>query len=181
MTTTTVLSELAGDYVLDAARSRTGFVARHTMGTRVRGHFEAFEGSAHLDGDDPSRSSAELTVRAASIQTHNPKRDEPLRTKFLDADAYPYLTFLSTRVAQVDGTRFEVTGDLTVRGVTKPVTVGFELTGAEQDPAHGLRVAFRGSVTINRKDWGVNWNAATGVMVAASVTLEFDVVAVRRS
>lgn len=179
MTTTTALTELAGDYVLDAARSRTGFVARHTMGTRVRGHFESFEGSAHLDGDDPSRSSAELTIQAASIQTHNPKRDDPLRAKFLDAEAHPYITFLSTRVAQVDGTRFKVAGDLTVRGVTKPVTVDFELTGAEEDPANGLRVGFRGSVTINRKDWGVNWNAATGVMVGAKVTLEFDVAVVR--
>ncbi|WJV44227.1 YceI family protein [Streptomyces flavofungini] len=181
MTTTTVLSELAGDYVIDPARSRTGFVARHTMGTRVRGHFESFEGGAHLDGDDPSRSSAELSVRAASIQTHNPQRDEPLRTKFLDAVNHPYITFLSTRVTQVDGTRFKVTGDLTVRGVTKTVTVDFELTGAEQDPVDGLRAGFRGSVTIDRKDWGVNWNAATGVMVAAKVTLEFDVAAVRRS
>ncbi|MFD9883280.1 YceI family protein [Streptomyces alboflavus] len=181
MTTTTALSELAGDYVLDAARSRVGFVARHTMGTRVRGHFDSFEGGAHMDGDDPSRSSAGLTVQAASIQTHNPKRDEPLRAKFLDADAHPFITFLSTRVAQVDGTRFEVTGDLTVRGVTKPVTVDVELTGAEHDPADGLRVGLRGGVTINRKAWGVNWNAATGVMVGAKVTLEFDIVVVRRS
>lgn len=181
MTTTTVLSELAGDYVLDTTRSRTGFVARHTLGSRVHGHFASFEGSAHLNGDDPSRSSAELAIRAASVQTRNPQRDEHLRTKFLDADGHPDILFLSTRVTQVDGTRFKVTGDLTVRGVTKPVTVDFELTGAEHDAADGFRVGFKGSVTINRKDWGVNWNASTAFMIGAQVTLEFDVVAIRRS
>ncbi|GHC68269.1 YceI family protein [Streptomyces flavofungini] len=181
MTTTTALSELAGDYVLDTARSRTGFVARHTLGGRVRGHFASFEGSAHLNGDDPSRSSAELAIRAASIQTHNPQRDEHLRTRFLDADSHPDILFLSTRVTQVDGSRFKVTGDLTVRGVTKPVTVDFELTGAEHDAADGFRVDFKGRVTINRKDWGVKGNASTALLVAAKVTLEFDVAAIRRS
>ncbi|MEV4172538.1 YceI family protein [Nonomuraea sp. NPDC049709] len=176
MTTTTPLSALTGDYVLDTARTRIGFVARHTMATRVRGHFDAFEGHVHLDGDDPSRSSAELTVRARSIQTRNRRRDEHLRRRFLGLDDHPTVTFVSAGVERAGDTRFRMTGDLTIRGVTRPVTVDFELTGARGD-----QVAFRGGVTVNRMDWGVNWNAATAVMVGPEVRLELDVVAIRRS
>jgi polyisoprenoid-binding protein YceI len=181
MTTTTKLSELTGDYVLDTAHTRIGFVARHTMATKVRGQFDEFEGSTHLDGDDPSKSSAELTIQAKSIQTRNQQRDQALRSKFLDMDNQPAITFTSTGVEQVDETNFKVTGDLTIRGVTKPLTVDFELTGAENDPWGNFRVGFEGSVTISRKDWGVNWNAATGVLVSEKVMLEFDVAAIRQS
>jgi polyisoprenoid-binding protein YceI len=180
MTTTTKPSKLTGDYVLDTAHTRIGFVARAAMATKVRGQFDEFEGSARLDGDDPSKSSAELTIQAKSIQTRNQRRDEDLRSKFLDMGNHPTITFTSTGVKQVDETKFKVTGRLTIRGVTKPVNVDFELTGAENSSGN-FRVAFEGSVTINRKDWGVNWNAATGVLVSEKVTLEFDVVAIRQS
>ncbi|MGY6650674.1 YceI family protein [Amycolatopsis sp. TRM77291] len=174
--TMTTLSELTGDYVLDTAGTRIGFVARHTMGTRVHGRFDLFEGGAHLDGDDPSKSSGRLVIQAKSIQTRNERRDEQLSAKFLGAGDHPVITFTTIAVDQVGETGFDVAGDLTIRGVTKPVTVGFELTGAEND----RRVAFRGGVTISRGDWGVNWNAATGVMVGAKVRLELDVVLIRR-
>jgi polyisoprenoid-binding protein YceI len=180
MTTTTRLSELTGDYVLDTAHTRIGFIARHTMATKVPGQFGEFEGSAHLDGDDPSKSSAQLTIAAKSIQTRNRQRDEALRSKFLDMDNHPTITFTSTKVEQADDTNFTVTGDLTIRSMTKPVTVDFKLTGAKTDPSGNSRVSFAGSVTINRKDWGVHWNAATG-MVSKKVTLEFDVAAIRQS
>ncbi len=185
MTTTTKLSELTGDYVLDTAHTRIGFFARHAMVTKVRGQFDEFEGSAHLDGDDPSKSSAQLTIQAKSIQTSNQQRDDRLRSNdFLDMDNHPTITFTSTKVEQVDGTNFKITGDLTIRGVTKPVTVDFELAGAENDPWGNFRVGFEGKVTINRKDWGVSWNAALesgGVLVSDEVTLEFDVAAIRQS
>ncbi|MER6947508.1 YceI family protein [Nonomuraea sp. NPDC000554] len=181
MTTTTTLSELTGDYVLDTAHTRIGFVARHTMATRVRGQFDAFEGSAHLDGDDPSKSSVQLTIQAKSIQTRHQQRDDQLRSTFLEVDDHPAITFTSTKVEQVDATTFKAAGDLTIRGVTKPVAVDFELTGAEDDPRGDFRVGFEGSITINRKDWGVNWNAATTVLVSPKVTLEFDVAAIRQS
>ncbi|MEV0389837.1 YceI family protein [Nonomuraea sp. NPDC050643] len=180
MTTTARLSELTGDYVLDTARTRIGFVARHTMATRVRGWFDAFEGSAHLDGDDPSKSSARLTIQAKSIQTRNQQRDDQLRSMFLDVDAHATITFTATGVEQAGRTTFKVSGDLTIRGVTKPVTVDFELTGAENDSRGRLRVGFRGGVTINRKDWAVNWNAVTGVLVSEKVTLELDIAAIRQ-
>lgn len=184
MTATTKLSELTGDYVLDTAHPRIGFVVRQAMVTKVRGQFDEFEGKAHLDGDDPSKSSAQLTIQTKSIQTRIQRRNDHLRRAFLDTDNHPTITFTSTKVEQVDGTNFKVTGDLTIRGVTKPVTVDFELTGAESDPWGDFRVGFEGKVTINRKDWGVSWNAALeggGVLVGEKVTLELDVAAVRQS
>ena len=184
MTTTTKLSELTGDYVLDTARTRIGFAARQAMLTKVRGQFDEFEGTAHLDGDDPSKSSVQLTIQARSIQTRNERRDAHLGSAFLDVSDHPAITFASTGVAQISGTTFTVTGDLTIRGVTRPVTVDFELTGTEHDPRGNFLVGFEGKTTINRKDWGASWNAVLeggGVLVSEKVTLEFDVAAVRQS
>ncbi|MGP4086678.1 YceI family protein [Streptomyces sp. KR55] len=179
MTTTTELSEMTGDYVLDSAHTRIGFVARAAMITKVRGQFDEFEGSAHLDGDDPAQSSAELTIQAKSVQTRNQRRDDHLRSNvFLDVDNRRTISFISIGVEQVDETNFKVTGDLTVRGVTKQVTVDFELTGAENDPRGRFRVGFHGKATINRKDWGVGWGRG---VVSEKVTLDFDVAAIRQS
>ncbi|MFI6638761.1 YceI family protein [Streptomyces sp. NPDC050504] len=180
MSTTIELGELTGDYVLDTARTRVGFVARHTLGSRVRGHFEEFEGGARLDGDRPARSSAWLVIRAASIRTGNRQRDEQLCGTFLDAAGHPSLTFASAEVTRLDGSRFRVTGDLTIRGTTRPVTFDLELTGAGSEPHGGHRVAFRGGVTVDRGEWGVNWNALTSLLLSPKVTLEFDVTAIRQ-
>jgi polyisoprenoid-binding protein YceI len=185
MTTTTKLSELTGDYILDTAHTQIGFVARHAMVTKVRGQFDEFEGSAHLDGDDPSKSTAQLTIQAKSIQTRNQQRDDHLRSNdFLDMDNHPAITFTSTGVEQVDDSNFKVTGDLTIRGVSKPVTVDFELTGTATDPFGNFRVGFEGRTVINRKDWGVNWNAALeggGILVSEKVALEFEISAIKQS
>ncbi|MFG3272163.1 YceI family protein [Streptomyces luteogriseus] len=179
MTTATALGELTGDYVLDPARTRIGFTARAALVSKVRGRFDAFEGSARLDGGSPSASAVRLTIRAASVQTRNAKRDAHLRSgDFLDAESHPALAFASTRVEQTGGTRFAVTGDLTVRGVTRQVTVDFELTGSGRDPQGGRLAAFTGRTVIDRHDWGVS--GARG-MVGRKVTLEFDVTAVRRT
>ncbi|SMQ17688.1 Polyisoprenoid-binding protein YceI [Streptomyces sp. Ag82_O1-12] len=180
MTTATALGELTGDYVLDTDRTRIGFTARAALVGKVRGRFEAFEGSARLDGGSPSQSAVRLTIRAASVQTRNTKRDDHLRSgDFLDAESHPALTFASTRVEPTGGTGFRVTGDLTVRGVTRQVTVDFELTGSGRDPQGGGHLAaFTGRTVIDRHDWGVS--GARG-MVGRKVTLEFDVMAVRRS
>ncbi|MGW7071701.1 YceI family protein [Streptomyces sp. NPDC054855] len=180
MPTTISVGELTGAYVLDAAHSRIGFVGRHTLSTRVRGEFEEYEGSAYLFGDHPSKSSAHLTIRASSLRTHQRQRDDQLRGTFLDTDNHPAIVFASTEVRPVGETAYRVTGDLTMRGVTKPVTLHVELTAAETDTRGDLRVGFLGRATINRKDWGLNWNAATSVLVSPKVTLEFDVIAVRQ-
>ncbi|YCK38232.1 YceI family protein [Actinomadura sp. ATCC 39365] len=177
-TTRTTLSELTGDYVLDPAHTRIGFVARHTMGSRVHGQFDEFEGGAYLDGDEPSKSSARLTIQAKSIQTRNAQRDGQLSGRFLRADDHPAITFTSAAVSQTGPVTFKVAGDLTIRGVTRPVTLDFELTGAENDRSGDRRVTLRGGTVISRRDWGVDWNAAIGVMVGGKVKLEFDVVLV---
>ncbi len=168
-------SMLTGDYVLDTAHTRIGFVARHTMATKVRGHFEKYEGAVHLDGDDPTRSNVALTIQAESIQTRNKQRDGQLRGNFLDDRNHPVITFTSTKVEQAGESTYEVSGDLTIRGVTKPLTMTFELIAAENEAWGRYRVCFAGGVTINRMDWGVNWNAATGLLVKEKVILEFDV------
>ena len=174
MTMTTKLSELTGDYVLDAERTRIGFVARHRMGTRVRGRFAVFEGVVRLDGDDPSASSARLTIQADTVDTGNKQRDDQLSRTFLAAATYPAVSFVSTKVEQTGATTFDVTGDLTMRGVTHPVTVPFELIEADGD------VTFKATRTINRMQWQVNWNALTTVMVSPDVILDLQHTATRR-
>ncbi|MFD1938730.1 MULTISPECIES: YceI family protein [Nonomuraea] len=184
MTTTIVLNDLTGGYTLDPAHTRIRFLARHTIGPKVRGQFDQFKGGAYLDGGDPSESSVELTIQAGSIQTHNRQRDEYLRSKFLNLADHPTITFTSREVKQVGETTFKLTGALTIRGVTNPITVNLELTSAEHDPSSddlssNLRVHFKGSATINRKDWGVNWTAAAG-LVSKTVALELDIAAIRQ-
>ncbi|MDT0389070.1 YceI family protein [Streptomyces sp. DSM 41921] len=178
MTTATPLGEVTGDYVLDTARTRIGFTARAALVSKVRGDFEAFDGGARLDGGTPSASSVRLTVRTASVRTRNRKRDEHLRGgDFLDVGTHPVLTFASTGVEQVGPAGFQVTGDLTVRGVTRPVTVDFTLTGAGADSSGSFRASFLGRAVIDRADWGVSGG---GAMIGRKVTLEFDVTAVRQ-
>jgi len=177
------LTDLTGTWTLDPAHTRIGFVARHAMVTKVRGSFNEFEGTAVLDGANPANSHAEVTIKAASIDTRNAQRDEHLRSNdFLAMQEHPEITFISTGVRQVDDTTFELTGDLTIRGVTRSVTIQFTFEGAAKDPFGNLRAGFEGSVAINRKDWGVNWNAALeggGVLVSDRVTLEFEISAIK--
>ena len=179
------LTDLTGTWTLDPAHTRIGFVARHAMVTKVRGSFNEFEGTAVLDGANPASSHAEVTIKAASIDTRNAQRDEHLRSNdFLAMQEHPEITFISTGVRQVGETTFELTGDLTIRGVTKSVTIPFTFEGAATDPFGNLRAGFEGSVAINRKDWGVNWNAALeggGVLVSDRVTLEFEVSAIKNA
>ena len=178
------LTELTGTYTLDPAHTRIGFVARHAMVTKVRGAFNEFTGTAVLDGASPANSSVEVTIEAASIDTRNAQRDEHLRSNdFLAMQEYPKITFASTGVRQVDDATFEVTGDLTIKGVTHPVTIPFTFEGAVKDPFGNQRAGFEGSVTINRKDYGVTWNAPLeggGVLVSDKVVLEFEVSAIKQ-
>ena len=183
--TAVVPAELTGTFTIDPTHSRIGFVARHAMVTKVRGAFTEFSGSATLDATNPEASSAELTIAVASIDTANAQRDEHLRTNdFFDAPTYPEITFRSTGVEVLGADAFALTGDLTIKGTTKPVTVEFEHTGVATDPYGNLRAGFEGKAVINRKDWGVNWNAALetgGVLVSEKITLEFDVSAIRNA
>ena len=179
------VTELSGNYSIDASHSRLGFQARHAMVTNVRGHFEEFEGVATLDQDDPSRSSVTITVQMASITTSNQQREDHLRSPdFFDAPAYPTMTFQSTSVAKSGDDTFTVVGDLTIKDVTKPVTVELELTGAAKDPWGMTRVGFEGSAVINRKDWGLVWNTALetgGVLVSEKIKLDFELALVKNA
>jgi polyisoprenoid-binding protein YceI len=180
---TTTLSHLSGSYVLDPAHTRIGFVARHAMVTKVRGQFNDFEGSGVVDASDFTKSTVTVTIQAASIDTRNEQRDAHLRSNdFLAMEEYPQITFASTGIHQTGPTSVELTGDLTIRGVTNTVTIPFEFEGAATDPYGNLRVGFEGSVVINRKDYGVTWNVALetgGVLVSDKVTLEFEVSAIK--
>lgn len=182
-TATAPTKSLTGTYAIDPAHSRIGFVARHAMVTKVRGSFNEFEGSGYFDAEDPSRSHLELTIEATSIDTRNADRDAHLRSNdFFDMESYPQLRFASTSVEQVGDTEYRVTGDLTIKDVTQPVTLDLEFTGAAVDPFDNQRIGFEGQTTVNRKDWGVNWNAALeagGVLVSDKVTLELEVSAIR--
>jgi polyisoprenoid-binding protein YceI len=180
-----VLTELTGTYTVDPAHTRIGFVARHAMVTKVRGSFDEFAGTAVLDGANPANSRVEVTIEAASIDTRNAQRDEHLRgNDFLAMKEYPKITFASTGVRQAGETTFEVTGDLTIKGVTNEITIPFEFEGAATDPFGNQRVGFEGAVTINRRDYGVTWNAALeggGVLVSDKVTLEFEISAIKNA
>ena len=179
------LEQLTGDYTIDPSHTRIGFVARHAMVTKVRGQFNEFEGTIHVDGTNPANSSGQVTIVAKSIDTRNADRDAHLRSNdFFAMDEYPEISFAATSVEPIGGNEYRVTGDLTIKGVTRPVTIDFEHTGSATDPFGNQRIGFEGSVQVNRKDWGVNWNAALeagGVLVSEKATLELDISAIKNA
>jgi polyisoprenoid-binding protein YceI len=178
---TKAVQDITGDYVLDASHTRIGFSARHAMVTTVRGQFDEFEGTAHVDAANPAASSVSVTIRAASVTTGNEQRDGHLKTgDFFDVEKHEDITFVSTQVSR-DGDVWTITGDLTINGIARPVTIPFEETGSAKDPYGNLRVGFEGAATLNRADWGLNFNAALetgGVLVSEKIKLEFDISAI---
>ncbi len=182
--TTPALADISGDYTLDTAHSRLGFVARHAMVTKVRGAFGDWSGTAQIDTANPAASSVRLAIRTASVDTGVADRDGHLRSgDFFDVEQFPEMTFVSTAVTR-DGDEWSITGDLTIKGVSKPVTIVFTEHGSAKDPFGNLRVGFEGDVTVNRKDWGLTWNAALetgGILVSEKVKLEFDISAIRNA
>lgn len=180
----TTPAALSGVYVLDPTHTRLGFVARHAMVTKVRGQFTDYSADITLDFEDPTRSRAAVTIQVASIDTSNTQRDEHLRANdFFDVPTYPTITFTSTGVTRVGDDTFVLVGDLTIKDVTKTVEVEFEHTGTARDPWGQTRAGFEGRAVINRKDWGVNFNAALetgGLLVSEKITLEFDLSAVKQ-
>lgn len=181
--TTQTLTTLSGRYTLDPTHSRIGFTARHAMITKVRGAFNAFEGSAVLDFDNPANSTANVSIDVASIDTRNGQRDGHLRTNdFFDAPNFPTITFVATGVRPIDDEHYALTGDLTIKGTTKSITIDFEYTGTAKDLYGNTRVGFEGSAAINRSDFGVTFNAALetgGVIVSEKIALEFEISAVK--
>lgn len=181
--TTATTSSLTGTYSIDASHSQIGFGARHAMVTKVRGQFNEFTGTGLFDAENPANSNLQVVIQAKSIDTRNADRDAHLRSNdFFDMDTYPEIKFASTSFSKVDAETYSVTGDLTIKDVTKSITFDLDFTGTAVDPWGNTRVGFEGKTTVNRKDWGVNWNAALeagGVLVGEKVTLEFEISAVR--
>jgi polyisoprenoid-binding protein YceI len=179
---TSALEDVTGDYSLDATHTRIGFSARHAMITTVRGQFDEFEGSAHLDLNNPAASRANVRIKVASVSTGQDQRDDHLRTgDFFDAEVFPEIVFASTNVEKADEETLLVTGDLTIKDVTRPVTVEFILNGSAKDIYGNTRVGFEGSATISRKDWGLSYNAALetgGVLISDKIKLQLDVSAI---
>ncbi|MDQ1016038.1 YceI family protein [Streptomyces afghaniensis] len=179
------LAALTGDYTIDPAHSTIGFVARHAMVTNVKGGFQDFTGTLHLDGTDPSRSTASLDVVMDSIETGNADRDGHLKSSdFFKADEFPAMTFRSTKAEALGGDDYRITGDLTILGTTRPLTIDLEFNGAAKDPFGNERVGFEGKAEILRSEWGLTWNAALetgGVLVSDKIKLNFDISAIRNA
>ncbi|MEU0249796.1 YceI family protein [Streptomyces sp. NPDC006235] len=179
------LAALTGDYTIDPAHSTIGFVARHAMVTNVKGSFQDFTGTLHLDGTDPSRSTASLDVVMDSIETGNADRDGHLKSSdFFKADEFPAMTFRSTGAEALGGDDYRITGDLTILGTTRPLTIDLEFNGAAKDPFGNERVGFEGKAEILRSEWGLTWNAALetgGVLVSDKIKLNFDISAIRNA
>lgn len=178
-------SELTGTWSIDPTHSRVGFSSRHAMVTKVRGAFNDVSGTAQLDAEDMSRSQVRVVLQVASVDTRSPQRDAHLRSAdFFDAQQHPTIEFDSTAVDEVDENQFIVTGELTIRGVTRTISVPLELLGVDTDPFGQLRAGLEGSRRIDRKDWGVSWNTpldSGGVLVSDKITLEFELSLVKEA
>ncbi|MFF5723738.1 YceI family protein [[Kitasatospora] papulosa] len=177
------LAALTGTYTIDPAHSSIGFTVRHAMVTNVRGSFGEHEGTLVLDGSAPSNSSASIDVRIASVDTGIADRDGHLVSgDFFDAEKFPLMSFRSTQAEQLGGDTYRVTGDLTIKDVTRPLSIDLEFNGSATDVYGNERVGFEGSTDILRSDWGLTWNAALetgGVMVSDKVKLNFDISAIK--
>ena len=180
---TTVLTDIKGDYALDPTHTRLGFSTRHAMVTTVRGAFTDFDGEAVVDTENPADSKVTVNIKAASIDTGVADRDGHLRgPDFFDVETYPAITFASTDVTR-DGDDWTITGDLTIKDVTKPISIDFESTGSAKDPFGNTRIGFEGKAVLNRKEWGLTWNAALetgGFLVSDKIKLEFDISAIAK-
>ena len=169
---------------IDPAHSEAIFSVKHMMFSTVRGHFNVLSGHLHIDEEHPENSWVDAQVDAGSVDTRDEKCDGHLRSPdFFDAEHYPILTFKSTKVEKVGGNEYRVLGDLTMHGVTKPVVFKAEYNGQGKNP-WGLQVAgLSAKSKVNRKDWGLNWNAALesgGVLVSEDVNIEIDLEAVQK-
>lgn len=182
-TTTGTPILVPGVWDIDPGHSSVEFVARHLL-SRVRGRFTDFAGTIEV-GADPVQSAAEVTIRAVSIDTNHEERDRHLRNPdFLDVERFPTLAFRSSRVREFDGKHaLQLDGDLTIRDVTKAVTLDVEYLGWSDDPWGGKRAAFSARTEINRDDFGANWNMVLetgGLVVGKHVQIELEIEAVLR-
>ncbi len=173
-----------GVYGFDPAHTQIGFVVRHMMVAKVRGRFTKFDGRVVI-GEDPSESSVEVTIEAASIDTREETRDNHLRSAdFFDAENFPSLTYTSTKVAHAGKNRWTVDGDLTIHGVTRSVPLEVEFEGGVKDPYGNLKIGFSAEGEVDREEFGLLWNVALeagGWVVAKTVKLEIEAELLKQS
>jgi polyisoprenoid-binding protein YceI len=170
---------------IDPAHSSVQFSVRHMMVSNVRGEFTKVSASVRADEQEPTRSTIEATVDASSIDTREPKRDEHLRgPDFLDVAKYPTITFRSTKITKTGEGRYDVTGDLTLHGVTRPVVLAVEGPSAEvKDPRGAVRAGATATTRIDRRDFGIAWSKALdggGLVVGNEIAITIDVEAVKK-
>ena len=169
-----------GTWEIDPNHTNIGFIARYIMVTKVRGHFTRFSGTIDI-AERPEDSSAELRIEAASIGTNQPDRDNHLRSPdFLDVERFPTLSFRSTKVELTGANTLEVTGDLTIRDVTRPVVLDVEFDGVTKDAYGKTRAAFSATGEIDRTDFGASWNLVLetgGFLVSKDIKLDLEVLA----
>ncbi len=178
MTTATATMTALKTYKIDASHSEATFQVRHLI-TKVRGRFAEFDGAITFAADAPASSSVEFTIQTKSVDTSQAQRDEHLRSAdFFDVEKFPLLTFKSTAVAARGDSQFDVTGELTIRDVTKTITLPVAYLGEAKDPWGNAKVAFETEITLNRKDYGLNWNAALetgGFLVGDEVKVSLSI------
>lgn len=172
------MTDINGTWTLDTAHTEIGFVARHAMITKVRGQFEDFDATVVIDTDNPGNTSATATIRTASITTGNEDRDGHVRgADFFDVENHPEMTFSATSYDLRDNRGGTVTGDLSIKGITRPVTLDVEIAGVEEDPFGNTRIGFEASTKINRKDFGIDFQAplgSGGVLVSEEIAIQID-------
>ncbi|WP_330348249.1 YceI family protein [Streptomyces sp. NBC_00582] len=177
------LAALTGEWMIDPAHSRIGFSVRHALVTTVRGAFTEYRSRLWFDGRDPARSRAEIVLSTASVETGVEQRDAHLTGRdFLDAAAHPRMRFVSTAVRLTDADVYRMTGDLTIKGTTRPVDLELTYLGHVVDAFGDERAGFDGTTTIDRSEWGLTYNqrlAEGGAMVSEKVRLQFDIAAIR--
>ena len=166
-------------WTVDAAHSEVGFAVKHLMISTVRGRFGAVSGTVAFAEGDYAGATADVTIDAASIDTREEKRDAHLRSAdFFDVEKFPTLTFKSRRVQAITGDSFQLVGDLTIRDITREVVLDVEVEGFQKDPWGSQKAGFSASTRVNRKDFGLTWNAALetgGVLVSDDIKISLDV------
>lgn len=163
---------------LDLGHTYIGFTGRHLMVATVRGEFEKFSGTVEFDEQDITRSKAEIQIEVASINSRNSQRDDHFRSAdFFDAEHHPYIYFRSKQVSLLDERHGKLTGELTIRGITKEITLDLEYAGVSRSPWNTYSAGFSLRGEVNRKDWGLNWNmllAAGGLAASDTIGLQID-------
>jgi polyisoprenoid-binding protein YceI len=185
MTATVHTAPVAGTkttWKLDPTHTLVEFSAKHLMITTVKGRITDIEGTIHSDEKNPQNSSVEAVLRAGSLDSRTDQRDQHLRSAdFLDVEKFPEIKFRSTRI-QGDKESFKLTGDLTIRDVTKPITLDVEFEGKSKDPWGGERVGFSAKGKIDRREFGLTWNQALetgGVVVGNDIKISLEVEAIK--